>query len=168
MNQELVNACKRLNNVQFDRISMTNRESDMKLVIEYARRVAMLKSNNPNLQISHPLFFKAETVFGIEIRQDVLEVCPVLKEIKNSYVKGVCLEYLKFAYLVGEAHPIAMGHKDLYDPLIKLYERNGLFGLHNGEIVTGGCGWAPGKLEYMMTIEPIDISDVELDEYDRK
>ncbi len=168
MKQKFVSACERLNRIEFDKISMTNRKSDMNLVIEYARRVAVLKNDYPNLQITHPLFFKAETVFGVEISQDMLVVCPVLKEVKNSYIKGVCLEYLKFVYLIDEAHPIATEHKDLYEPLIKLYERNGLFGLHNGEVVAGGCGWGPGKQEYMMMLEPIEISDIALDEYDRK
>lgn len=168
MNKEFLKACERVSNIDFDNIKVSDRKSDLYLLMEYARRVSILKITHAELEIENVILFNSERIFNITSLPDVNENCKGLYNIKNSIIRFLCVSYLQYIYILGEGNQIAKEFDDLFEPLIKLFERGGMFNRHHGEYIIGGGAWVPSYPEIMLKEKPIDISDEALEIYDNK
>lgn len=110
------------------------------------------------LETSYP-FFNASRALGYYPAIDVVELCPQLRELKNSFVRGTCEAYLEWLSLVESGDETALKFHDLYEPLILLFERGGAIRRRHGEIITGGYVFPVATAEYMSKWAPMDISD---------
>lgn len=168
MNNQFLKACKRVNKIDFDNIKVSDRKSDLYLLMEYARRVSILKITHSELEIENVILFNSERIFNITSSPDINENCKALNNIKNSVVKFLCISYLKYMYILGEGNQITIEFNDLFEPLIRLFERGGMFNRHHGEYIIGGGAWVPSYPEIMLKEQPIDISDEALERYDNE
>ncbi len=168
MNKVFLEACNRINKIDFNRIQNTNRRSDMELFIEFARRFSILVLEHLKIKLRNPYMFNPDKAFGYEIDFDIEDKCPVLKTVKPSIPRKMVIDYLKFAYIIGEGNEVASKNKDVYEPLIKLFERGGQFNIHHGEYIAGGCAWRFKLPDLMLDMNEIDISDEALDKCDNK
>jgi hypothetical protein len=73
---------------------------------------------------------------------------------------------LEWAYLIDQELPIAIQFQDLYDPIIKLFERGGRIQYHHHELICGRYAWPRNPLHYPRIFEPKDIRDEVLDRID--
>lgn len=56
-----------------------------------------------------------------------MKACPILEDINNLYIKAICYYHLEICSLVDEGVEEANEYRDLYEPMIKLLERGGVF-----------------------------------------
>lgn len=165
MNGELINAVRRVSNIEWDKVGKEEKISNMALIKEYLRRAAVLIKTN-SLNVRYP-FFDATEALGKEQWVDLVKMCPQLEKINNAFIKRICECYIKWAILVDEKEAIAVQFSDLYEPLIMIFERGGTVGVHHGDIVTGGGALPLPNIDYMFKQEPIDISDYGLDVWEK-
>lgn len=118
-----------------------------------------------NKEVKYNYIFSASDIMGCEVEIDVYKICPIISEFK-PYQKYVFQWYLEWIYLIESGNKIANKYKDIYDVIIKFFERGGQIYKHHGDIRIGKYLISPGcwdKFEY----ESKDISDYSLDELDK-
>jgi hypothetical protein len=153
----LVTGIERIGRIDWSVSTQVDDPSNMALVQEYIRRAALLITTY-HLETSYP-FFNAARAIGHHSTLDVMDQCPRLGELTNSFMKGTCVAYLEWLSLVESGNEKAIKFHDLYEPLILLIERGGRISLLHGEIRTGGYVFPLANAEYMSKQAPIDISD---------
>lgn len=153
----LVIGIERIERIDWNVSSRVDDPSNMALVQEYIRRAALLITTY-HLETSYP-FFNAARALGHHSTLDVMDQCPRLGELTNSFMKGTCVAYLEWLSLVESGNEEAIKFRDLYEPLILLIERGGRISMRHGEIRTGRYVFPVANTEYMSKQAPIDLSD---------
>jgi hypothetical protein len=167
MNKHLDYALNRLSKINWIEDEQSVRNSYSKLVWEYLRRISLLIQRNSIEIFSGYPFVSITSELGGNTIKNLVELCPYLYDIRNTYTATVCEGYIEWAMLIDEGNPVALECKDLYEPLIKLFERGCInIGKHGGCISIGASIMPIPALEFTASKEPIDISDKALDEYD--
>ena len=159
----LVIGIERIERIDWNVSARVDDPSNMALVQEYIRRAALLITTY-HLETSYP-FFNAARALGHHSTLDVMDQCPRLGELTNSFMKGTCVAYLEWLSLVESGNEEAIKFHDLYEPLILLIERGGTINMRHGEIRTGGYAFSLANAEYMAKQPPLDISDEGLREW---
>jgi hypothetical protein len=144
------------------------RPSHAVLVVEFIRRGNVFldyckKDCNRRVAI-----FSAAQVIGADLPIDMKEVCKELNVIGGGTALVICSFYLERAYLVDQEVPEAMQFQDLYEPIIKLFERGGRVFYRHNELVCGGYGWTRNSALILRDSPPFDIGDKALIEEDNK
>lgn len=165
MNEQLINAIKRVSNIQWEKVGYIERVSNMALVKEYLRRVALLIKTH-SLNVRYP-FFDASEAIGKTQHLDLIKICPQLGTVTNTFIKRICECYLKWAILVDEKEPVAVQFSNLYEPLIMIFERGGTVGRHHGDIIAAFGVLPVPNIDCMSKQDPIDISEKGLEEWEK-
>ena len=127
-------ALKRINAIDWDKIGISVKASNGMLVREYLRR-ATLFIHSLSLKSNYPFFSAAEAI-GKKPQINIIKSCSVLEILDNKLLRGWCECYLEWAALADEGELTALENQDLYEPLIKLFERgSGKFNIHHGELI---------------------------------
>ncbi|MEC0235048.1 hypothetical protein P4H71_11985 [Paenibacillus kribbensis] len=86
----------------------------------------------------------------------------------NLLCKTICLRYLEWVSLVEEGKIISGEYQDIFEPLIKYFERGGTLRLDQGIYLDYGFGAFPidNWRERYSKLHAIDISDDNLDNID--
>ncbi|NPC93892.1 hypothetical protein HOO54_17135 [Bacillus sp. WMMC1349] len=93
--------------------------------------------------------FNAAKEINMEIPDHIKEKCTELVNVNIDWVtEYLCTFYLEWAYVVDKQLPIALDLYDLYDPIIKLFERGGRISYHHNEIVCGKHAWSRNSWGY--------------------
>lgn len=146
----------------------SNKPSHSKLLFEFLRRGSLFLDFLSVDENSRPAVFSASEKSDIHLSIDVVKICSELELIKNeSLVKWTCLNYLEWAFLADQNIPIALEFQNLYEPVIKLFERGGKIRYHHGELVCGKIGWSRNLSAKFSLYQPEDIRDEVLDEMDK-
>ncbi|MDC0763045.1 hypothetical protein POF51_20210 [Brevibacillus sp. AG] len=158
-------AAKRLNQIDWEKVGSVEEPWNMALVKEYIRRASVLIKTY-SLKTPYP-FFNAANILGFDMELELSEICPSLAKVNNSLITAMCVSYLEWAVLAdrGEAH--ASQFSDLYEPIIKLFEKGGKVNRRHGEILAGGQAFPLANADYMSKQDPIDITDEGLENYNR-
>lgn len=127
-----------------ERIKSINWESTGKdkpsysiLVTEFIRRGNLFLDLNSKDDNRRTVFNAAE-ILNFNIPFHVKEECSGLVNGNVDWViEYLCTFYLEWAYVVDKQVPIALQFHDLYDPIIKLFERGGRISYHHNELVCG-------------------------------
>ena len=110
--------------------------------------------------------FSASKICEIELPIDAKSECIELNEIKDGWAKMISTFYLEWSFLIDQNFPASLKFKELYDPIIKLYERGGRISYHNNELISGKYGW-PRNSALILENNPLRCySDELLDEVD--
>ncbi|RAL24190.1 hypothetical protein [Thermoflavimicrobium daqui] len=114
-----------------------------------------------------PVIFSAANVIHAKLPKDIEKTCSELNQITKGWIaRYLCTFYLEWAYLVDQEIKEAIQFKNLYHPIIQLYERGGRISLHHHELICGRYGF-PRTLRFVSTDRSeVDLSDEALDEYD--
>ncbi|WP_141694974.1 hypothetical protein [Paenibacillus kribbensis] len=166
MGRILNQAVERLSSIHFESLGDQVCDSHHILISEYFRRVnAFIESSSVAVN-KYPIFSIA-SVLGKTVSLDVSKVCPKLEELENIYIKALSYCYLEISALADEGVKEALDHIDLYEPMIKFFERGGSFYIRQGEILVGRSAY---PLNYWRNLNiPIqDISDVTLNKLDNE
>ena len=131
---------------------------DLLLVKEYFRR-AIIFIDTLELDIKTP-YFSAANAIGKDIQIDFENGYPQIESIDNAFFRAICEYYVKWAALIDNGEPVAEQFQDLYEPLIKLFERGGKLGKHHGDFIVGIYAFPVSYWRSMALNTPLDISNV--------
>ncbi|WP_438496261.1 hypothetical protein [Paenibacillus sp. IHBB 3054] len=114
------------------------------------------------------IVFSAMELIDMQLPKNILDECTEsLQNVKGIFVREVCIQYLEWAYLIGEGVPIAVQFRELYLPIIKLFERGGRIQYDKGLLIIGGLTCSRFVSLESSLFESEDISDSYLDEIDK-
>lgn len=159
-------AIDRLSSISFENTEENSLKSFHVLIKEYLRRVNQF-IYKMDVSVDHyPLFSFAKTL-GKAIDEKVYRAYSKLDMIQNPYVKVICYGYLEISELADQGVNEAIQYIDIYDPMIKFFERGGSFTIRQGEMVVSGTAY-PLRYWRHLNISVQEISDIELDHMDQK
>ncbi|MGG0883432.1 hypothetical protein [Brevibacillus parabrevis] len=158
-------ALRRLNQIDWEKVGSVEEPWNMALVKEYIRRASVLIKTY-SLKTPYP-FFNAANALGFDMELDLDKVCPSLTKVDNSLITAMCVSYLEWAILADKEEKHASQFADLYEPIIKLFEKGGKVNRRHGEILAGGQAFPLANADYMSKQEAIDITDEGLENYNR-
>ncbi|MGE6576920.1 hypothetical protein [Paenibacillus xylanexedens] len=160
MGQLLTKAIERLSSISFEDTEDSSLESSSHVLIkEYLRRVNQLLNEMDASIDQYPLFSFAK-ILGKAIDEKVYRACSKLDTLGKPYVKVICYGYLEVSELADQGVGEAIQYIDLYEPMIKLFERGESFIIRQGEMVVGDSAY-PLKYWRHLNISVQDISDIE-------
>lgn len=164
--QTFEEARKRIRNINWE-YEDDFRPSHPLLAAEFFRRGNLFLDYIHKDPDSRFTVFSAIHEIGADLPINIKETCPELEQITIGWTaQYFCTFYLEWAYLVDQGEPIAVQFQDLYDPIIKLYERGGRIYYHHHELICGGSGFSR-NLANFRDIPPKDIRDEALEEEDK-
>ncbi|WP_245700002.1 hypothetical protein [Paenibacillus glacialis] len=116
--------------------------ADATLIAEYYRRVGVLLQFMSKESVS--IFTSMSKIINNEIENldydNMYTICPNLEGINLSVFKIICFNYFQWCTLLDVGDPIAIKFHDIYEPIIKLFERGGgQISIHHHELI-GGFG----------------------------
>lgn len=163
-NNFLNKAIERLSSISFEDIETKSKESYHVLIKEYFRRANLFLDAMDTSIDRYPIISFAK-ILGKSVDEKVYQACPNLGTLKNPYIKAICYCYLEISDLADQAVNEAMEYIDLYEPIIKFFERGGSFTIRQGEMLVGSSAY---PLLYWRDLNiPIqDISDEALNNMD--
>lgn len=165
MNKRFNEAVKRVSAIDWNTVGYAfQRESNVALAKEFLRRAALIIKEY-NLDVKFP-FFSAAKAIGKSQQIDIEKVCSQINTLNNTFLRRACECYIEWASLTDEGEPAAMKFPDLYEPLIKLFERGGSIGIHHGEVIVGKFAFPLKNSSIIALEDPIDISDMNLEKWD--
>jgi len=156
MGQLLTKAIERLSFISFEDTENSSLESSHVLIEEYLRRVNQLLYEMDASIDQYPLFSFAK-ILGKAIDEKVYRACSKLDTLGNPYVKVICYGYLEVSELADQGVDEAIQYIDLYEPMIKFFERGGSFTIRQGEMVVGGSAY-PHKYWKHLNISVQDLA----------
>lgn len=167
MKNRYINLVSRLIEIDWEKIHsngqyvvIENKFSYVVLVKEYLRRMTLfLNAISSDAKLP---YVDAALVSGKDITIDLATVNERLSLLKGTFCGFFCYSILKWALLSENGDSLAVQFSDVYEPLIKLYERGGWFRIHNGQIFVGESSFGLRS----KTLNEADISDIALDKYD--
>ncbi|MEK8019762.1 MAG: hypothetical protein VSS75_023050 [Candidatus Parabeggiatoa sp.] len=167
MKSHLKKARQRLTSVNWKTSERESRYSDFVLLKEYLRRIALLAEvlgDNSIQPILNPV-----NLTSLEISKDMFdEVVSEVGIAGNAYVIAICKCYLMWNYLIDEKEVLAQQFPDIFDPLIKLFERGGRVALSRGEFVIGSCCLPLNNWRQRSNEPAKDITDSSLENIERE
>lgn len=159
MGQLLTKAIERLSSISFEDTEDSSLESSSHVLIkEYLRRVNQLLNEMHTSINQYPLLSFAK-ILGKAIDEEVYGACSKLDTLGNPYVKVICYGYLEVSELADQGVDEAIQYIDLYEPMIKFFERGGSFTIRQGEMVVGSSAY-PLNYWRHLNISVQDISDI--------
>ncbi|MGO4532716.1 hypothetical protein AB4Z30_26835 [Paenibacillus sp. 2TAF8] len=167
MNSNFEQARKRIKNINWDNKSL-DKPSHTILVTEFIRRGNIFLDFNSK-DDNRRAVFNATEVIDYEIPAHIKEGCNGLIEANVDWItEYLCTFYLEWAYVLDKQMPIALKFQDLYDPIIKLFERGGRISYHHNELVCGKHAWPRNSGLITRELPPQDIKDDVLDAIDNE
>jgi hypothetical protein len=133
---------------------------DVALAREYLRRVALMAKSLAGWT-GGPFFdTTAVAAADLDVRIKSEIEAAVNAEIQpNAYVRRLCVDYLKWRAYVDAGNPTACAHANIYEPLMRLFERGHSIGLHHGELIVGSFAIPLGRWLELSEIPPADLDD---------
>ncbi|MGG4147290.1 hypothetical protein ABEW34_29660 [Paenibacillus algorifonticola] len=154
-------AIVKINSVKWDAIGTNVSKADVKLAQEFLRRLAQFFKEEL-IKPRPPLFSNIAQLLGDNEEEIVISnYCSeeASKFLGRSIYTGKVFEYyIQLSKYVDE-HQKAIKYLNVYEPLIKIIERGGLFDLRHQSLEIQNVGHMPlsGWFEKFVTKEPIDI-----------
>ncbi|WPC43903.1 hypothetical protein [Clostridium sp. JS66] len=86
--------------------------------------------------------FSAAQIINASIPEDIHALIDDKDLVKYGWtMASLCQYYLEWSYLIDMKNEVAIEYSDLYEPIIKLFERGGKISYHQNELICGGVGW---------------------------
>ncbi|GKX54357.1 hypothetical protein SOASR030_04690 [Leminorella grimontii] len=111
------------------------------LIREYFRRVAIMFSFLEGKHTPSPRFDCCR-ILGIECQQSIgMEIdklrSTLIEKTGNAYIAAYLIEYIKWNYFIDLKNAIAVKNRDVFEPLIRIFENGCTIGFHHGEFMVG-------------------------------
>lgn len=104
---------------------------------------------------------------GVDLPIDISKTGTELDRIKGP-AYFISTMYLGWSYLVDQEELLALQFHDLYEPILKMYERGGVIYRHHQDLIFGNTPFLLDISRYADRFSSFDISDEALEDYDRK
>ncbi|MFD2408566.1 hypothetical protein [Paenibacillus rhizoplanae] len=158
-------AKKRILNIDWNLVSI-DKPSHVILVTEFIRRGNIFLDFNSK-DNNRRAIFNASEIIDFSMPETIKEENSRFISVNLDWTtEYLCDFYLEWSYAMDNEVPIALQFHDLYDPIIKLFERGGRISYHHNELVCGNHAWARNSGAITRDIPPQDISDEALDRID--
>lgn len=160
----LENAVSKLNNINWGSVGTVISEEDTNLGYEFLRRMAQFYKVE-QLKPMPPAFTNVAKLLGDQEEElDISAYCSseaVAYLNQNSYVKRIIEYYLQLAKYAENKKGISQ-YLDIYEPLIKLFERGGSFTIKTLSLEIIQVSHFPLNNWYEKFVEkdPIDINNL--------
>jgi len=165
-------ALERIRNINYDSdkaFEISGNESSGLLVSEFLRRGNTFRDLYDNKESRYPIFSAAD-VINEKIPEEITELIETSMSeglLKYSWTtQYVCKWYLEWMYLNSIRVEMALLYADLYEPMIRLYERGGGVGFHHAEFTCGRFAWSKNFSSLNGECYLDDFSDENLNEID--
>ncbi|MNC11856.1 hypothetical protein D3C75_595650 [compost metagenome] len=141
-------------------------EADANLIAEYYRRVGVFLQFISKEAAS--IYIGMDMLLGFKMEENewdiFLETCPNFNKIDIMLMKLISIHYLRWCSLLDVRDNIAVQFPDIYEPMIKLFERGGgRINTHHHELVGGFGAFSRSIHANRGDMTPFDISDVALE-----
>lgn len=167
LNSNLEQAKERIKSINWESNTM-DKPSYAILVTEFIRRGNIFMDFNSKEDNRRAVFNAAEIInFDVPVHIKE-EFNKLVNEDIDWVTKYLCTFYLEWSYVVDQQLPIALQFHDLYDPIIKLFERGGRISYHHNELVCGKHAWPRNSGAITRELSPRDIKDEVLDALDNE
>ncbi|MEY8747012.1 hypothetical protein AB9M62_48600 [Bacillales bacterium AN1005] len=165
MNSNFEQASERIKNINWENNGV-DKPSYAILVTEFIRRGNIFLDFNSKDDNRRAVFNAAE-IINFDTPAHIKEECNGVVNANVDWVtEYLCAFYLEWAYVIDKQMPIALEFHDLYDPIIKLFERGGRISYHHNELVCGKHAWPRNSGAITRELLPQDIRDKVLDALD--
>jgi hypothetical protein len=167
MTDILDKAITRINKISW-RTSEVKRKSSELLITEYLRRSSLFLEMH---SFESGPFFSPAKVLGTSLDlEDIISNIFSASIKPNLLSQTICLRYLEWVTLVEEGKIIDGDHRDIYEPLIKYFERGGTLRLDQSIYLDYGFGAFPidNWRERYSKLPLIDISEENLTSVDNE
>jgi hypothetical protein len=156
----LSEAIVRINSVNWELAGSSASEAEADLACEFLRRLAHFFKDE-GIRPIKPMVADIAKLLGDAEEVNISEHCnsEVVKFLgENIYIKNI-IEYYLHLVKYAEKHPYTYKYLSVYDPLIKIFERGGMFVLRINalDIVNGAHIPLNGWYENFVTMNPVDI-----------
>lgn len=156
----LSEATLRINNIKWDLIGKNPPEAGAEFACEFLRRLARFFKEE-GIKPIKPLVADIAKLLGDTEEIDISDYCDseVLRFLgENLYLRNTIQYYLHLAKYA-DKHTDTYKYLSIYDPLIKIFERGGMFvlKLNTLDIVNEAHIPLNGWYENFVTMNPIDI-----------
>lgn len=148
--------------------TVENKYSHYILVQEFINRGNLFKDQYCKTEMKGLAIFSAAAMISADIPTSIEEKCNVMGLNTYGWIVNLsCKFYLEWAYLIDHENTIAMKHSELYEPLIKLFERGGHLTYHQNSLYCGKFSWPKSSYNLKRSDVACDITDDTLDMMDR-
>lgn len=157
-------AIVKINNVKWDVVGTSVSKEDVKLAREFLRRLAQFFKEQA-IKPRPPLFSNIAQLIGDNEEEIVIsDYCneEASKFLSRSIYTGKIFEYYIQLANYADKDPKYAKYINVYEPLIKIIERGGLFDLRHQSLDIQNVGHMPlsGWFEKFVTKEPLDIDNL--------
>lgn len=167
MSSNFKQAKERIKNIHWESTGIY-KNSYAILVTEFIRRGNIFLDFNMK-DDNRRAVFNATEIINFETPIPIKEEINVLVNVNVDWVtEYLCAFYLEWAYVVDKQVPVALQFHDLYDPIIKLFEKGGRISYHHNELICGKHAWPRNSGSMSREFPPQDIRDEILDAIDAK
>ncbi|WP_223275695.1 hypothetical protein [Paenibacillus elgii] len=144
----------------------SEKKSSELLIAEFLRRGSLFLENSSS---EFGLFFSPAKVLDVNLDLENVITSIFYEPGKpNLLCKTICLRYLEWVSLVEKGKIMSNEYQDVYEPLIKYFERGGTLRIDQGIYLDYGFGAFPidNWRERYSKLQATDISDENLDNVD--
>lgn len=127
------NAINRVNQIKWEKLSITNHEDEQNLGHEYLRRLAIFFYDQ-KIKPINPIVANVAALLGDESTINIENCCnlKVLESLKDKSIpKAVVMFYLQLARYIDQVQETE-SLLEIYEPLIRLLEKGFVFGYREG------------------------------------
>ncbi len=134
MNTASTDPIQRIEKVVSNGLKLGRRRSDAMLLNEYMRRLSRLEQHT-HIQVSG-LFFDPLELSGaseVRLKQERLALATLTEAVGNRLWARLLQNYVLWTILVRQGNIVAAAEPDLFEPLMRMFERGSAFIQHHGE-----------------------------------
>ncbi|HED5887554.1 TPA: hypothetical protein R5S02_002729 [Salmonella enterica] len=141
MQSNFENAYQRIINIGDVNYSENVEDINFHLIRNYFKQIINIKKALHEKKINS--VFKLSEVFNSDISPEYQEKIDKVRKILSDRGYDACtiiilVDYLKWNYYLDQGNNIAIAHRDIHEPLIKIIENGCVVGRnHHGEIMVG-------------------------------
>lgn len=153
----------------------TPHRSQLILMREFLRRLGEIRSMHAECAGRSQFDAVPWSCMSADLKDQIFEIVddlfPEVQDYRPFSAMETSLFALAWAALIDQREAVCLDLPELYDPLLRLHERGGMYNFRKGELdVPGVAVWprsAYESIEWMRAIPRQDIRDVVLDKIDR-
>ncbi|WP_188067358.1 hypothetical protein [Brevibacillus brevis] len=154
----------RINNIRWDRVGSNSSEIEADLACEFLRRLACFFKEN-SIKPMPPIIANIAKLIGDNEEEvtisDYCNVEAMGDSGKNIYVYKMFEYYLQLARFA-DKNQDAIKYLSVYEPLIKIFEREGMVVLKPGELNVVNCAHIPLNSWYdkFLDMKPLNMENL--------
>lgn len=153
-------AINRINQIEWERLSIINRADEQNLGHEYLQRLATF-FHEQKIKPINPLVANVASLLGDESTIDIADWCDtkVLESLEDKSIpKAIVMFYLQLARYIDQV-PENAPLLDIYEPLLRLLEKGFVFGYREGGLMVYNAKLYPlnGWYDRFVNATPIEI-----------